>query len=260
VQVTWLGYPNTTGLTEIDFRLTDATSDPVGQTEGWHSESLWRLPDGFLTYGPPPEAPRVIDPPHLQRGYLTFGCFNHAAKINQQCIRLWAAVLQKVPGSRLLLKARGLHEATTIERLASEFAGLGITPERLTFRGERLSVVDQLALVQSVDLALDTFPYNGTTTTCESLWMGVPVVALAGRTHVARVGASLLRQVGLEACVAPEESEYVERACRFAKDSAWLTEMRRSLRTRFRASSLGDAVKFTSQLEEAFVRMCRNRS
>jgi protein O-GlcNAc transferase len=259
VQVTWLGYPNTTGLEAMDYRLSEAVSDPPGQTERWHSEELIRLPGTFSCYGPPPESPPVEALPALAAGHVTFGCFNNLAKLTPPAIDLWAELLREVAGSRLLLKSRGLADVETAARLREEFASRGIEAARLELNGQELSVAHHLALYHRVDLALDTFPYNGTTTTCEALWMGVPVVTLAGATHVARVGASLLTHLGAADWIADSPAAYLRRCRELAGDLPGLAAIRAALRERMRASPLCDAATFTRGFEAALREMWQRR-
>ena len=251
VQVTWLGYPNTTGLAAIDFRLTEAVSDPLGLTEAWHSEELVRLPGTFSCYAPPPESPPVNALPALAAGQVTFGCFNNLAKVTPPALALWARVLREVAGSRLFLKSPGLADLETVARLREEFALHGIPADRLEFSGAELSVAAHLSLYHRVDVALDTFPYNGTTTTCEALWMGVPVVTLAGATHVSRVGASLLTHLGAPEWIGDAPEAYVARCRGLAADLPRLAVLRSGLRERMRGSPLCDAAGFTRGLEDA---------
>jgi predicted O-linked N-acetylglucosamine transferase (SPINDLY family) len=254
VQATWLGYPNTTGLDAIDYRLTEAVSDPAG-SEAWHSEKLWRLPETFSCYRPSAESPLVGPLPAAAAGYITFGCFNHLAKLTPPAIKLWAEVLRDLPGSRLFLKSRGLADLETAARVREEFARHGIEAARLELNGEELSVARHLALYDRVDIALDPFPYNGTTTTCEALWMGVPVVTLAGRTHGARVGASLLTHLGAAHWIADTPAQYGTRCRELASDLTALAAVRAALRECMRGSLLCDAPRFTRHLENGFREM-----
>ncbi|MEI7552830.1 MAG: tetratricopeptide repeat protein [Verrucomicrobiota bacterium] len=260
VQATWIGYPNTTGLDAIDYRLTDAVSDPPGQTEAWHSERLVRLPENFSCYRPDDDAPPVNELPALTSGALTLGSLNQFAKVTPDVIALWARVLTALPAARLLLKSRGLHDAGTADRVRAAFAAAGVAPARLILHGAELSVAAHLGLYHGVDLALDPFPYNGTTTTCEALWMGVPVLTLAGQTHVARVGASLLTHAGLPDWITATPDAYVARAVAAAADRPALAALRRRLREHMRASPLCDAPRFTRGLEAAYAAMADRRA
>jgi predicted O-linked N-acetylglucosamine transferase (SPINDLY family) len=252
VQVSWLGYPNSTGLSAMDWRLTDARADPPGEAERYTSERLLRLERGFLCYAPPEQAPEVGAPPSAGSGRVTFGSFNNLAKITPDMVARWARLLAQVPGSRMLIKAHGVANASAQQALREGFAAGGIDPGRLALSGAEKSLHDHLARYGEVDIALDTFPYNGTTTTCEAMWMGVPVVTLAGRAHVSRVGASLLHQVGLEELVAREPGDYVARAAALALDPGRLRELRAGMRARLRGSALMDAAGFARAVEEAY--------
>lgn len=256
LQVTYLGYPNTTGLSTMDYRLTDALADPEGQ-ERFYTEELVRLPGCFLCYLPPADAPAVTSPPSDEAGFVTFGSFNNLAKINVQVIELWSEVLRGVPKSRLLLKNHSLTDADTREKYHAMFVKHGITRDRLELTGHTPTREGHLALYGRVDIALDTFPYNGTTTTCEALWMGVPVITLAGKTHAGRVGLSLLTVLGLNEFIADGPQGYVARATTLANDREQLTHLRTILRERMRASPLCDAPAFARKVEAAYREMWR---
>ena len=210
VQVTWLGYPNTTGLDTIDYRLTDAFADPSGLTELHCSETLVRLPACAWCFAPADPVPPVSTPPVLHEGHITFGCFNVMPKINEPLLRLWSEILHAVPDSRLLLKNAFLRASSVQQRVRATFEAAGIASDRIELMDHVSDLAGHLACYGRVDIALDTSPYHGTTTTCEALWMGVPVVSLAGETHVSRVGASLLANVGLPELVARTTEEYVK--------------------------------------------------
>ena len=257
VQVTWLGYPDTTGLAAMDYRITDAAADPPGETERWHTEELVRLQGGFLCFRPPPEAPPVAGPPFLAAGAFTFGSFNNMAKISPETVRMWSAILRRAANSRLALKNKALSEPEARERLLAWFAGEGIGPERILMTGAVDRLDAHLDAYRHVDLALDTFPYHGTTTTCEAMWMGVPVVTLTGRAHVSRVGLSLLEQAGQAGFAASSEAGYVELAARLAEDTGELVRLRAQLRERMRKSSLMDETGFARKLELAYRGMWR---
>jgi predicted O-linked N-acetylglucosamine transferase (SPINDLY family) len=195
--------------------------------------------------------------PALKNGYITFGSFNHFAKISPDVLDLWARLLARLPASRLFMKARSLADAATAERVRAAFAGHGVISDRLDLRSDELSVAAHLTLYHAVDIALDPFPYNGTTTTCEALWMGVPVVALAGSTHVSRVSASLLTNLGRPEWITHSESEYIEKSVGLAAELPHLAEMRSTQRELMRQSPLCDAGRFVSQLEDAYREMWR---
>lgn len=255
--VNWLGYPDTTGLEAVDYRITDEAADPRGEAEGYYTEELVRLPVPFLCYRPPEEAPEVSAAPALHAGVVTFGGFHNLAKINARVAACWAAILARVPGSRLLLKTAALDDACARERLGRMLAESGVPLERVETRGHAKSLKDHLACYGEVDLALDTFPYAGTTTTCEALWMGVPVVTLAGRAHVSRTGLSILKAVGLEDLAASSEEEYVRIAVSLAGDPERLAKMRAGMRRRMQASRLLRAEEFVRDLERAYRQMWR---
>jgi protein O-GlcNAc transferase len=257
VQVTWLGYPDTTGLATMDYRLTDAIVDPPGPADSLSSERLVRLPDGFHCYTAPEAAPDITPPPATERGFVTFGSFNNLVKVNGSVLDLWAAILKRVPGSRLVLKHRWLNLADMRARVHDLFERRGVARDRIELTGKLASTADHLAAYGGVDIALDTFPYNGATTTCEALWMGVPVVTLAGDRHAARVGASMLTRVGLSDLVAASPQAYVEAAARLAADRPALARLRADLRNRIANSPLCDGHRFTRQLEAAYRTMWR---
>jgi predicted O-linked N-acetylglucosamine transferase (SPINDLY family) len=258
VQLNWLGYPNTTGLAAMDFRLTDELADPAGQ-EAFHSETLVRLPAPFICYAPPSEGPGVAALPVEQSGVITFASFNNIAKITDEAVAAWAAILAEVPQSRLMLKNKRLDDEGVARALAERFTVRGVAPERVVLIGARGSTAGHLAVYNEVDVALDTFPYNGTTTTCEALWMGVPVVALAGRRHAGRVGVSLLSAVGCPQLVASSVEEYVRLAVALAADRPELSRLRRELRGRVSGSPLCDGPGFARRFESAVLDMCNQR-
>ncbi len=259
IQVTYLGYPASTGLAAIDYRLSDAWADPPGMTEAFHSETLVRLPRGFLCYEPPPAAPAVGPSPGLAEGRITFGSFNNLAKFNPDVADVWSAILDRVPGSRLMMKFRTLADPGVQDHVRGLFAARGIAPERLILKGFLPTFKDHFALYHKVDIALDPFPYNGTTTTCEALWMGVPVIVLAGSCHAARVGVSILTGLGLEELVAQNRQDYIARAAALAADSDRLTALRASLRPRMQQAPLTDGPGFARSLESAYREMWRRR-
>jgi predicted O-linked N-acetylglucosamine transferase (SPINDLY family) len=256
-QFSYLGYPNTTGLGTMDHRVTDGIADPPGQTEAWHSEELVRIEGGFLCYAPPlpaGECPEVAPPPAVSRGAVTFGSFNNLAKLNGAVLDAWAVLLARIPGSRLLIKARGLENDRTRQRIWSRFEGRGTPRDRVELAPPLGRTADHLAAYAQVDLALDAFPYNGTTTTCEALWMGVPVVTFAGRAHAGRVGASILSRVGLEELAPATLEQSIEAAVRLAGDRDRLVALRQTMRDRLLASPLMDGARLARQLEAAYRR------
>jgi protein O-GlcNAc transferase len=259
VQVTWLGYPNTTGLRSMDYRITDIDADPPGLADALHTEKLLRLADGFLCYAPPASSPPVGPVPFSSSGRITFGCFNNLAKLTPAAVALWSRLLAAVPGSRLVLKARGMASEATREDVRRQFHAQGIGEAALALREPLASLESHLAAYGEIDIALDVFPYNGTTTTCEALWMGVPVVALAGRVHASRVGASILRRVGLHELVAHDEGDYLRIGRSLAADPVRMQALRAGMRQRLAASPLLDANGFVRGLEGAFREAWRRR-
>ncbi len=255
IQVTWLGYPDTTGLRAVDYRLTDAYADPAGETERFHTETLVRLESGFLCYRPPADSPAVGEPPSIRAGHVTFGSFNNLSKLTPSMIALWARLLAASPAARLVVKAYGLAAESARRALQARFAEHGIDSDRVELLAPEASLGGHLARYGEVDIALDTFPYNGVTTTCEALWMGVPVVTFAGKTHAARVGASILNRVGLAHLVAGSPEEYLAKALALAADAAGRQELRKGLRQRLQASPLLDEQGFARGLEAAYLDM-----
>ncbi|MFA6012760.1 MAG: tetratricopeptide repeat protein [Desulfobacteraceae bacterium] len=252
VQVTWLGYPDTTGLDTMDYRLTDAIADPPGLTDHLSTEKLVRLDGGFLCYRPSGESYPISPSPFIAAGAVTFGSFNNNSKISESVISVWAQIMKKTPGSRLKLKSRSFADFGTRRYILERFDHYGIPAERIWFEGYKVSMKEHFLLYGTVDIALDTFPYNGTTTTCEALWMGVPVIVLKGTTHASRVGSSLLHQVGLDDFVASSEEEYIEKAVALSKDTNLLTGLRLIMRERLSGSNLFNSIVFSSKIEAAF--------
>jgi len=257
VQVTALGYPATTGIEAMDYRLCDEITDPSPAADAFATETLIRLPTGMHCYGPPADAPASSPLPALAAGHVTFGSFNKLAKVSTATVSLWAKAMKAVPGSRLILKSKALAEAETRAHVTGLFKAQGITANRLDLMGWIAGDRDHLALYGKIDVALDTFPYNGTTTTCEALWMGVPVLSLAGKGHASRVGASLLSQVGLKDWIADTSEDFTARAVRLTKDVNALATLRENLRATMAASPLCDAKAHARSVESAYRDMWR---
>lgn len=257
VQATYLGYPDTTGLPAMDWRITDAVADLPDEAERLHTEKLMRLPDTAFCFRKPPGAPDVGPLPMIAAGHVTFASFNMLAKVHPALVARWAAILRAVENARLILKAAPFRDEGTRAHYHRMFADHGIAAARVELRGYIPSAAEHFALYNRVDIALDTDPYNGATTTCEALWMGVPVVTLAGRGHVGRVGATILTDLGLGALIAASPEDYSARAAALARDPARLAALRADLRPRMAASSLTDAPRFTRALEGAYRVMWR---
>jgi predicted O-linked N-acetylglucosamine transferase (SPINDLY family) len=255
VQVTYLGYPNTTGLSAIDYRITDARADPPGESDRLHVEQLVRLPDSFLCYAPPTLQIGPRTPPYRTNGYVTFGSFNNFPKLSPATLSLWTQILTAIPRSKLLVKSHGLHDPGLRALLLERLRNSGIGPERAVIVPPHADHEGHMRAYGQIDIALDTFPYNGTTTTLDALWMGVPVVTLAGDRHAARVGDSILSALGLPELGARSGAEYVSRTLRLANDPKRLDALAHSLRQRLIGSPLAAGAQFTSRLEQAYLQM-----
>ena len=252
VQATYLGYLNTTGLRAMDYRITDGFADPEGLTEKYHSEQLVRLPDSFWCYRTPPDAPPVNNLPALQQRHVTFGSFNNIVKINHDVIAVWSRLLGAVPDSRLIMV--GAPAGTAANALRARFEQAGVIPQRLELLN-KVSHDEFWRLHHRVDIALDPFPYTGGITTCETLWMGVPVITLAGHGGFSGSGNSLLSNLGLPEMIAHSPEEYVAIAARLARDPGRLSELRAGMRERIGRSPLTDAPTVTRHLEAAYRKM-----
>jgi protein O-GlcNAc transferase len=251
VQVSYIGYQNTTGMKAIDYRLTDNWSDPPQESDACYSEQLIRLPGSFFCYLPA-ESPPVAPLPALANGYVTFASLNHFAKVTPQVLEAWSQVLASVLRSRLILIAPASHALRA--RVVETFQRRGVDAARIEFI-ERQPHAAYLETVSRADVALDPFPFNGHTTTCDCLWMGVPVVSLAGRTYASRFGSSGLVTLGHEEWIADSVERYVDVAVRVANDPDKLSRWRATLRARMTASRLLDFAGFTRNLEDAYRRM-----
>jgi predicted O-linked N-acetylglucosamine transferase (SPINDLY family) len=258
IQATWLGYPNTSGLSTVDYRITDAIADPIGESDALNTESLIRLDDGFLCYQGDDSIPVISSIPFDQKGYFTFGSFNNNVKITSEVIKVWADILLSVPNAKLIMKSNQLSDQHTKIRCQEMFSAQGIAPDRLILSGMLPSATDHMAYYGEVDLALDPFPYNGTTTTFEALWMGVPTLTYSGNVHASRVGASILSRVDLDSFITFSIADYVDAAVKHAANPAELRELRPSLRTRMQTSSLCDNNGFAKQIEKAYQYMWDN--
>jgi len=253
VQATWIGYAGTTGLTAMDYRLTDAYMDPPGLTERYNSEALIRLPDTGAAYRPEPGCPAVNPLPALTSGELVFASLNNLTKINSSVTALWARLLTALPQARLMLG--NVTEPAIRQRLIEQFGKAGIPAQRLLLQ-PRMPLADYLALHHRIDLALDPFPYNGGTTTIHSLWMGVPVITLVGEHTVSRAGVALLSRVGLSEFVTGSAEEYLQRAIEVARDLPGLNRIRQSLRERMTGTNCAPG-SVTRHLEAAYRDMWR---
>lgn len=249
LQVTWLGYFATTGLDAMDYLIADPWTLPESQEVNF-SEAIWRLPESRLCFTPPSEQVEVSPLPALGNGYITFGCFNHLTKVNAHVIALWSRILNAVPRSKLYLKATQLREHETRRLTEERFASHGIPSDRLILEAAAPRN-EYFAAYRKVDFALDPFPYTGGTTTVEALWMGVPVLSLAGECFLARQGVGFLMNAGLPDWVASDPEDYVARAVSHASDTQRLAALRRELRAQVLASPIFDADRFSGHFEAA---------
>jgi protein O-GlcNAc transferase len=252
VQVSWLGYPGSTGFSAIDYLVMDAATAPAG-AEAWCAEALVRLPHGRFCYAPPQAAPAVAQRPP---GPVVFGSFNHLAKINAEVVALWARVLHAVPDSRLVLKWKSFDGAVARDRLTAAFAAEGVDPDRLELRGASPHA-DMLAEYGDIDIALDPFPYGGGMTSAEALWMGVPVVTWPLDRIVSRQTFAFLTELDLTDLAATSADDYVRIASVLAAEPARRADLRRTLRGRMQASPLTDGARFTPGLEATYRQMWR---
>jgi len=248
VQITFAGYPGTTGLTTIDYRLTDPYLDTPGRYDDLYSEQSIRLPDTFWCYDPQSEEPPVRSLAALESGVITFGCLNNFCKVNAGVLKLWAQVLKAVNRSRIMVLAPfGSHRERTLDMFRQE----GIGADRVAFVAN-CSRHEYLELYNRIDIGLDTVPYNGHTTSLDSLWMGVPVVTLVGQTVVGRAGLSQLSNIGLPELIATTPDQFVTIAVELANDLPRLSNLRHTLRPRMRSSPLMDAPRFARNIEAVY--------
>lgn len=255
IQVSYLGYPNTTGMPQIDYRFTDDLVDPPGQ-QVYYTEKLISLPNGFLCYNPGQVQPTVTAQPASINDFITFGCFNNVSKLNPELMKLWVEILNKVPNSKLVLKFGGANDTRSNNCYLDKFEELGLanTRERVAI-SNYLPSPKHLELYNSVDIALDTYPYNGTTTTCQALLMGVPVISLMGQPHASRVGFDLLSRLDLQFFAAQTSEEYVNKAIALALKPEALVNIRATMRQRLAASPLCSYQLITKDIENAYRKM-----
>jgi predicted O-linked N-acetylglucosamine transferase (SPINDLY family) len=246
--MTYLGYPGTSGLSAMDYRLTDKYADPEG-SDRYYSEELLRLPDSMWCYQPGEEMDDVTPLPALENGYLTFGSFNSIGKVGNDCIKLWIDLLCRLPTSRLLIVT--VPEGEIREQLIQRFLENGVAESRISFRG-KLPKNEFLQLFQRVDISLDPFPINGATTTCESLWQGVPVLTLIGDRFLSRAGFSVMSAANLPEFAAATRMHYLNTASALANDLPRLAGIRAGMREHLKASALLDAKRFTQNLENLY--------
>jgi predicted O-linked N-acetylglucosamine transferase (SPINDLY family) len=251
IQATWLGFTTTTGVKAIDYRITDPYADPAGMTEHFNTETLWRLPASFCCYQPRAGTAEPIDhPPRDDNGFTTFGCFNNFTKVTDGTLKRWAEILARAPDARLLLEIVGIDSEDFRRETEARLTRLGLPLGRVILEPRKRS--NQYVLYNKIDIALDPFPFNGGTTTLDALWMGVPVIALAGEYFTARMGVTILTNVGLSEVIAENEAAYVDLAVGFATDPARLRAIRHNLRQKMSGSRMMDFSAFARDIEAAY--------
>ncbi len=256
VQTSYLGYPNTTGLQSIQYLITDQHCDPAPEMDAYYSEKLCRMPGPFFCYQPPSTSPPVSLTPALKNGYITFASYNNLAKIGEDVVKLWSNVLKAVPDSRLRFQCLSLNDPPTRARFEHLFATYEIDTKRIDFTAAK-DFDTYLSGHADVDIVLDTFPWNGHTISCHALWMGVPVITLAGNRHSSRMGVSILTNLDLNDCIANSESEFIAAAKLLTQDTQQLARLRQELRPRLQASKLCNSQEFTQNLEQQYRRVWR---
>ncbi len=260
IQITYLGYPNGTGLEAMDYRISDSITDPPGRSDLFYREKIIRIDPIFLCFEPPMGSPMVSDSPCKNNGFVTLGSFNKFSKLSKKTIIAWASILEEVPETNLLIKTGGLEASEEKEIALERFASAGVKD---LSRIELLDLLptrnDHLRLYSRLDIALDPFPYNGTTTTCQALWMGVPVVTLLGTHHVSRVGGGILEQMGLGYLVAKNLDDYIRIVSDLARNPRMLVDYRNSIRRILEKSPMLDHVGFVEKLESAYQKIWLDR-
>ncbi len=248
IQATYLAYPGTSGLETVDYRITDSHLDPPGISDAHYTERSIRLDDTYWCYEPAAGSPEVNQAPAITKGFVTFACLNNFSKNSDAAIQAWCRILAAVSNSRLLLfAAMGSHRDAVRQKLSEA----GIDPNRVSF-ADRIPFSQYMQQYHDIDIALDPFPYVGGTTTCDALWMGVPVVTLRGQTAISRGGASILTNVGMPELIAESPDQYVRLAIDLAADLPRLTQLRSNLREKMRTSPLMDAPRFARNMEKAY--------
>ncbi len=248
VQINYMGYPDTSGIPALNYRITDQVSDPIG-CDHRYSEELVRLPVAMWNYTPWPNIPEPVKSPFLSNGFITFGSMNNHAKLQREWLQVWAQVLQAVPNSKLVLKSRAMDSERISREIFDLFQSSGVSPDRIISKGFNQRPNDHFLTFNEIDICLDTLPYNGTTTTFDSLWMGVPVVTQKGELHVSRTSASILTQMGMADWVAKDANEFIEICRARSSDRQRLESFRFSSRAEMQNTTLGDAHAFTQCFE-----------
>jgi len=251
IQVSYLGYPGTTGISQIDYRITDKWADPPGR-EIFYAEKLIRMPHTFLCFDPEYTAPSVADLPAKKNQWITFGSFNRISKLNDHTFEMWSAILNRIQNSRLILKTKAFSEPMIQIKTKQFFEKRGIEQNRLLLLDHAPTRDQHLNWYNHIDIALDTYPYHGTTTTCQALWMGVPVITLEGQPHVSRASVSILQAIGLQDCIAQTADEYIDKAVLMASDLDLLGNLRQQLRSIMHKSPLCQSQMFVDDLEKVY--------
>ena len=255
IQMSWLGYPSTSGLKSMTYRITDEVADPEGRNDGFYSEKLLRMPNGFLCFEPHENAPEIALASSTSKKGIRFGSFNNLAKISSQTLDAWAQAMHAVPDSTLYLKRQQLIHNNARDHIINEFKERGIDENRLILKTSKAKIEQHLAEYNQIDIALDTSPYNGTTTTLEALWMGVPVVSLTGNTHASRVSASILHRLNLDHLVCKNNLAFAKAVKELSDDKKALNNLRSSLRETMSKSSLMNVQQFS----DAFSKVLRQQ-
>ena len=257
VQISYLGYPGTTGLKQIDYRITDQCADPK-ENDSFHTEKLVRMPHCFLCYDPKESMPDISSLPALKNGFITLGSFNRMSKLNDNVLDMWAEIMIRQKNTRLILKAQAFHDFEIKKRVNNFFEKKGVKKNRLILLERIASRIEHLKLYHKIDIALDTFPYHGTATTCQALWMGIPVISLQGKAHVSRVSTSILNTLGLNDFIALSSEEYIDKVCKLSANINLLSFLRTKLRIIFQNSPLHQSKNFVSHLEHQYRKMWQN--
>lgn len=249
IMMSWMGYPGKPQLPGTDYRLTDEWLDPPGRTGNWQTEELLYIPGGMLAYRPHEQFPNISAVPSAQTGRITFGSLDSVRKINPALVSLWSKILQNLPDARLLLQSGQLADARTTERICGMFEAFGISPDRLEMRE---ATPDFLNVYSEIDIVLDTLPYGGCATTCDALWMGVPVITIAGERPAGRLSTSILNQIGHPEWAVASAEAYVRQACDLAKSPELLSHIRSNLRAEMQSSALCDEAGYVCRLEQVY--------
>lgn len=253
LQITYLGYPNTTGLTTIDYRVVDSHSDPFDVPEAWHTEKLHRMPSCFLCFEPPREKLGLTLIPRQRNGYVTFGSFNKIGKIGEKIISVWKRILDQMPSAKMMFKSDSFSDSNEAAQFLRRFSDAGLKDSsRLALHQLTPSRSQHMLMYNEMDIALDTYPYNGTTTTFQALYMGVPVITLQGRSHISRVSSSILINLGLNELVATNEDEYIKKVLDLACNPDKIQYYKSTIREKLLQSVLTNSRLFVKELESFY--------